>query len=705
MSTPAHGWSDFLFLRPLWLLALLALPLLWLWWRRRRAHAGVWQRHVDAHLLPHLLVDAGVSGRTPGAAIWLALAALVILAQAGPSWRQQAVPLWQQEAPLLIALDLSAAMRATDLPPSRLTQARAKLNALLSARKSGQVGLLAYAGEAFAVAPITRDARTVAALLDSLSPDLMPVEGQRADLAIAQAQEMLHATGASQGDILLVTDQVDARAAASAAGALKAGYRVSAIGVGTLAGAPLTGAQGFITGSDGQPLLARLDPASLTAMVSAGGGGFATLTVDDTDLQALGVLDPHGRVVHATDTQNPQNAAGVLRSDDGYWLLLLALPLALLALRQARLAVLPLALACAWPLLVPPVYAQVSAPAAVQPLAAPPAPAPAQSFWDALWLRADQRARQALDRGDTAAARALAPDPALQGAAAFRGADYAAAAQAWAQGDSSDASYNRGNALAKAGKLEDAVRAYDEALKREPGMADALANRKAVQDLLDQQKQQQQQQQKDQGDSSSQDQKDGSQQDQQKGSQQDQKDGSPQNSSEQSQSDAQKDAAQSGERKPSDATDGKAQSESEKQAQKDQAATDSAKAQQPPAQDGQSKDAQSPGEKPADASKDAAPPTQSAEQQQAQAARQQAAEEAARQQMQQALDQSEGKTADAADASAKVLTPEERAQLEKDQALQQWLRRVPDDPGGLLRRKFELEHRRRQAQTQQEDQR
>src|SRR5262249_28480086 len=90
---------------------------------------------------------------------------------------------------------------------------------------------------------------------------------------------------------------------------------------------------------------------------------------------------------------------------------------------------------------------------------------------------------------------ALTRDPALEGAAAYRGGDYAAAADAYAGRDDADGHYNRGNALAKAGRYEDALAAYDAALARAPGMPDAVANRKAVADLLERKKQQQQQQQ------------------------------------------------------------------------------------------------------------------------------------------------------------------------------------------------------------------
>ena len=175
-------------LRPHWLWALLALPLLAWWWQRRRRRQGVWQSLVDAHLLPHLL-EAHADARAR-LGLWLGGVAylIAVLALAGPSWRQVEQPLWHSRTPLVIALDLSDATLAADLPPSRLAQARAKIATLLRERQGGQVGLVVYAGDAFTVAPLTDDAANIALFLDALAPDVMPLPGQRSDRAVALGQ-------------------------------------------------------------------------------------------------------------------------------------------------------------------------------------------------------------------------------------------------------------------------------------------------------------------------------------------------------------------------------------------------------------------------------------------------------------------------------------------------------------------------------------
>ncbi|KAB8163060.1 VWA domain-containing protein, partial [Lysobacter maris] len=211
-------------LRPDWLWALSLLPVLAAVWALRRRRDGVWREAVDAHLLPHLL-DRGDRPRRRwtrglGALAGMLAYAFAVLAMTGPSWRQVEQPLWQGKLPLVMALDLSSAGMAADPPPSRVAQARAKLGALLAAR-DGPVGLLVYADDAFTVAPITDDAANVALFLDALSPDIMPVDGQRADRALAAAVRLMQQAGFEKGRILLLAGEADERAV-EAAGAARA---------------------------------------------------------------------------------------------------------------------------------------------------------------------------------------------------------------------------------------------------------------------------------------------------------------------------------------------------------------------------------------------------------------------------------------------------------------------------------------------------
>jgi Ca-activated chloride channel family protein len=443
MSALLAALGELQFLRPAWLWALLPLLPAALWWTRVRADADIgWRSDVDAHLLPYLLDDATEGTRGRRWTRWLALLAalLAILALAGPSWRQQAQPLWQTRTPLVVALDLSSASLAQDLPPSRLAQARPKLDALLRARDGGQVALVVYADDAYTVAPLTDDMANVALFLDALAPDVMPMDGQRADRAIAWSQRLLQQAGHDHGDILLLTDQADAEAVAAATRAQAAGYRVSALGLGTARGGVFETAD-----SVGQ---ARLDAPSLRRLASAGGGGYQPLGPRSDDLRALGVLEPRGQV----DGRARGGTATSWR-DEGYWLLPLVLLLALPLFRRSG----SLVVAVAGGLLLLP----LPPPAHAQPQARPDTQVQADA---GLWRRPDQARHARL----------------LDGVVAYRRGDFPQAIERFQGIDTPEGHYNLGNALAKAGQLDAAIAAYDRALALRPGMPDAAANRAAV---------------------------------------------------------------------------------------------------------------------------------------------------------------------------------------------------------------------------------
>ncbi|AYO94660.1 MULTISPECIES: VWA domain-containing protein [Xanthomonas] len=597
--TELAGWLQSLhLLRPTLLWALLAIvPAAALWhWRRR--DADVWRQSVDAHLLPKLLVSGGRRG-------WLGFVlaaltyALAVLAMSGPSWRQTERPVFQSSMPLVVVLDLSSSANATDLPPSRLLQARAKLATLLRKRAGGEVALLVYAGESFTVAPLTEDSANVALFLDALSPSVMPVDGKRADRAIDAAAQLLQQAGFKQGEILLVSDSADRSAESSARMARSRGFSVSALGVGGERGAAYRTASGEIA-------QAKLDEGSLRTLAAQGGGRYARIAPDDADLRALGVLDPSQQPL-ADETAESDGGKSWL--DEGYWLVLPVMLLSLLAFRR-RAVVAVLAMVCVLPL------AQ-----------------PAHAADGTLWQRADQVQQQRLDAG----------------VQAYRKGDFAAAQKAFEAVPTDEGLYNLGNALARQGQYDAAIAAYDRALKQHPNQQDAIANRAAV----DAARKRQQQTNKD-GKGQSKDLKPSGQ------------DGKGQQQAGQNQQDK-----QSGQ-------DGQNQHDSKNQPSEGQ-----------PPQDGRPQDAQAKNGQGEQRKQDTPP-------QSADAKAQQQADEAQRRKMQQAMAQAGNKQADASGKQEAAVAGETPEQREQRQAVDAWLRRVPDDPGSLLRTKFRLEYERRQ---------
>ncbi|WP_394690579.1 VWA domain-containing protein [Hoeflea sp.] len=495
------SFSDFFFLRPYWLLMLIPVALVLAAARNLQSGAGGdWQKLVDPHLLRHLAVQgrASTGGRWKAPALAIALIGATI-AMAGPTWQKIELPTFKASEPVVMVMSLAQSMNANDVAPSRLQRAGHKVRDLLAMADGGDMGFVIYSDRPFVATPLTSDTRVIREMLPELSTDLMPVLGNRLDLAITQASDLLSQAHARSGRIIVLADDAgnnpDASVAAANA-AKQAGYTVSVLGIGTESGAQLQTASGqaILTG-DGKTVTTALDETSLTMLASAGGGKFVRLTAGNADVDAL---------MPATD-QNSKAVSGDKSdlhadtwSDMGYWFLLIPVLLAPLAFRRGVLMLLPLALTIGMLSSTPRAEAAV---------------------WADLWKTPDQQGAQSYQQGDYAAAAQQFDNAAWKASAAYRAGDYETSSSLFGAEATDGNAYNRGNALAWSGRLEDAVAAYDKAIEANPGDADARFNRDLVAKLLEEQKQQQ----PDQQESDQQQQESGGKQ------QQDQGSGDPQN--------------------------------------------------------------------------------------------------------------------------------------------------------------------------------
>ena len=614
--------SDFHLLRPEWLLALLPLALLWWLSRRSGQHDNAWRKVCDEHLLRYLSVDSG--GRAGQSASWLLGTGwlLATVALAGPTWERQPMPVFQSQDARVIVLDLSRSMLADDLRPNRINRARFEVEDILERSREGQTALVAFAGDAFTVAPLTDDADTIRNLLVALEPDIMPVQGSRPDLGLERAGELLRQAGVPTGEIVLIGDDAGDQRTTTMARRLSAqGYTISVLAAGTLKGAPVPGIRGGLQKDrDGRVVMAPLDQDGLQRVAAAGGGRYAVIGPGDQDTTAVMGNPSTPSDSKASDLDSEQWL------ERGPWLVVALLPLAALAFRRGWLLILPLV---------------------VIATTLPVTPAQAAS-WRDLWQRQDQQAAQALQAGDLERARELARDPARRGSAAYRAGDYQAALDAFSASSGVQAAYNRGNAMARLGELEDAIAAYSEALQTDPQMEDALFNKSLVEKLLEQQQQDKQPEDSDPQDQAS------------SGDQQNQDNRSGEGEQQQDTADQKQNPAER-----ADQDSERSQQARAEQPQGAGNANDSDAAQEqaePGSDESQSADAQASQQPPT------APPEQTAGTEPG---------------------EPEQPLPGAVQADADKLSGEEQ------QAAEQWLQRIPDDPGGLLRRKFLYQYRQR----------
>ena len=582
-------FDTFHFLRPWWFLGLLPVVAVIGFYTWRKRNAGNWETIINPELLPFLLQGSGGKHALSGpwlVAFMISAWIFCCLGLAGPAWQQLPQPVHKQDSALVVVLDLSPSMLAEDISPNRLVRARYKLIDILTRRTEGVVGLIVYGGDSHTVSPLTEDSNTIVSMVPVLEPNLLPETGSNVEEGLASAIDLAMNGGYQQADILLITDGIDKSALSNIAPIIsgEGNYRLSILGVGTTDGAPIPSFAGGFIKKAGNVIVAKLNVGTLRKIAANNGGSYQTLSADDRDIDNLLA----GMDSLLTNSTRETDRSFDLWDDQGYWLILLLLPVLLLSFRKGSVVVILIA-----PLLF-----------TAQPVEA--------LEWQDLWQTPDQQASEAMKAENYEAAKDLFEDSRWRGSAAFKAGDFDQAIADFSQDASAIGDYNHGNALAKAGDLEGAIEAYNNALSKEPKMADARFNLDLVEQLKDQQDQDQQSQEQQDQDQQSQEQQD---QDQQSQEQQDQ--------------------------------------DQQSQEQKDQY------------QEQQNQDQQN------ESNEDPAQPEQDKPEDKNEAATEEEQKE---------------------EVSVEELSDEEKQEQE---AIERILRRIPDDPGGLLRAKFRHQARQR----------
>jgi Ca-activated chloride channel family protein len=259
--------TNFHFLRPYWLLALIPAGIIWFVLREGWGPTRRLGDIIAPHLLRHLLRGQDQRKGLRPQHILLLLWILLIVAVAGPSWRMAPSPFAEDRAGLMLLLKLDPGMEAEDIRPSRLERARHKIRDLLALRTGGLAGLVAYSGSAHLVMPLTRDMRIIEQMAQALDPSVMPTEGDALAEALALAAEQFDRRNTA-GSMLVITDGVDpAQIQASIDSGKKDGLAVQILAA---------------VGSRAQAVQSGIE-----AGAQALGAPFYLMTVDDTDVRRI----------------------------------------------------------------------------------------------------------------------------------------------------------------------------------------------------------------------------------------------------------------------------------------------------------------------------------------------------------------------------------------------------------------------------------
>ncbi|MGV6848016.1 MAG: VWA domain-containing protein [Marinibacterium sp.] len=410
-------------IRPWWLMA---VPLvLVLWWRirpRRKEGALTGDGAIAPHLAAALRTGAAERRRILPIDLFMLTGLLLTLAAAGPTWSRAPDPLVGETAPLVVALKVTDSMAQADLPPSRLERARFKILDLIAARAGARTALIAYAGSAHRVAPLTEDPGILRPLLQSLAPRVMPVQGDDPAAALDLAERIL-ADGEVPGAVLFVLDDINPAAMDALA--------ARTVPVLILLAAP---------DSVALPQLNRLNIPVIR------------LGADDRD---IGDIERRLRDVQAAALRGDERLEW---QDRAWWL---AWPVALLValwFRRGwtmRWGVVALALLLA------------------------PAPARADGVNERLanWFwTPDQQGQRAFDARDFSRAADLFTDPWWKGYALYRAGRYEEAITILSGLDTAEATFTQGLAEIKSRKYRPATRSFRTALDRRPDYPEAARN-------------------------------------------------------------------------------------------------------------------------------------------------------------------------------------------------------------------------------------
>jgi Ca-activated chloride channel family protein len=500
------------------------LCLLWLWRSHdARQHAAL-ARFVSAHLRQQLTQSVSLGRRRAQRGLMLAALVLLFVALAGPLVGYRWEQITRRGNEIVFAVDTSRSMTTPDVKPDRLTRAKFAVDDFTRKLDGDGVGLVAFAGSAFLVCPITLDYGAFHESLSAVDVNTIPRGGTNIASAIREAEGALRRRPGSDKILILITDgedlEGDALVAAQTA-AQQDGMKIYTIGVGTTQGdlIPLSGnpKDGFVKDESGGFVKSRLDEAALKAIAAATGGMYAPLGAQAQGLETIYRTGLAPLLKHDLASRRQK-----IYTERYQWPLAASLGLLLLSLligtrrraavrkrdpvsvsrHSVRAAAVPTAMCLA--------------------LVLSPAGAPRAST---------ASADQAYKKGDFAAAaqeyaEAAKRDPQkpmLQfnaGTAAYRAGKFPQAAQAFQDSisrapsgdaqrlaDQEDAYYNLGNTLYRNGQKTEqssteqtlqawnqAVKAYDTALQLRAGDADSKFNRDFVKRKIEELKKKQNQQ-------------------------------------------------------------------------------------------------------------------------------------------------------------------------------------------------------------------
>lgn len=255
------------------------------------------------------MTEGAVWDRKLRNAFFLSGVFFLFAALAVPQWGTEIVEAQGSFAQTVIAVDVSASMRARDLKPDRLENAKSMLNMLITNLKDERIGIIAFTSQAYVQCPITTDEDALKYFVSSLRPDMLPVPGTSLAAPVKLAAHML-AKYPGQKALILLTDGEDhseKELKEAEETAQKNGIRIITIGIGTPEGELIparTDRSGKILeykkDKEGKTVVSKLDEKTLASLAQATSGVYIKYT---TPSQVAAKVEASIKTLDRTDSK------------------------------------------------------------------------------------------------------------------------------------------------------------------------------------------------------------------------------------------------------------------------------------------------------------------------------------------------------------------------------------------------------------------
>lgn len=282
------------------------------------------RKFVDEKLWQHIISLPSILNHRVKLLLLLGGTSLAIVALAQPRWGFQWQEVQHRGVDIIIALDVSRSMLAEDVSPNRLTRAKREIIDLLQLIEGDRVGLVAFAGTSFLQSPLTLDYGAISIFLDTLNPDIIPLQGTSIGHALKTSIRAFSDTPHDARAVVLITDGEDHSKNLDHISemAKEAGVKLFILGIGKSEGAPIpTSSGGFLKNKNGKLILSKLNELSLQNIALSTGGSYVRAITGDLDLEKVYFQDIKG----STNSQDLRSSRRRLWNEQFQWFVLICI--------------------------------------------------------------------------------------------------------------------------------------------------------------------------------------------------------------------------------------------------------------------------------------------------------------------------------------------------------------------------------------------